>query len=60
MNDRFAIVEELSRINPFCVLFESDFNTALFLEGKGMRVPMFQNNGPHNYKKVITLNLSEI
>lgn len=60
MNDRFAIVRELLGESPFCVIFESDFNTALFLEERKERVPMFLNDGPHNYKKVITLNLCEI
>ena len=60
MDDRFATVRELSRIKPFCVLFESDFNTALYLEQKGMRAPMFLNDGPENYKKVIDLSLAEI
>ncbi len=61
MQDRLCIAEKLSELSPFCILFESDFNTVMYIQEHGMpEAPMFLNDGEHNYKKVITLNLSGI
>ncbi len=63
MDDRIEVVKALvdQNISPFCVIFECDYITAQYtLETLKEKTAAFYNDGPQNFKKIITVDLSKI
>lgn len=63
MDDRIEVVKTLinSDISPFCVIFECDYITAQYtLEILKEKTAAFYNDGPQNFKKVITVDISKV
>lgn len=63
MDDRIEVVKALEKsdVSPFCVIFECDYITAQYtLETLKEKTVAFYNDGPQNFMKIITLDISKV
>lgn len=63
MDDRIEVVKTLENtdVSPFCVIFECDYITAEYTLGTlKEKTVAFYNDGPQNFKKIITVDLSKV
>ena len=63
MDDRTEVVKALTdaEISPFCVIFECDYITAEYTNSVlKEKTAAFYNDGPQNFKKIITIDLSKV